>query len=163
MRGAAPQPPQTEEEPKAEPAPEDPYASLQAQLRKANEAIPDPVMTAKISRLEEVSARIFALAKKDPGKKAQLQKFMDYYLPTALKLLNTYAQLSAQDVQGENISEAKQSIERSMDLLITAFENQLDKLFQPDALDVSADVAALEGMLNLDGLAASDFKPGNAS
>lgn len=163
VRGAAPQPPQTEEESKAEPAPEDPYASLQAQLRKANEAIPDPVMTAKISRLEEVSARIFALAKKDPGKKAQLQKFMDYYLPTALKLLNTYAQLSAQDVQGENISEAKQSIERSMDLLITAFENQLDKLFQSDALDVSADVAALEGMLNLDGLAASDFKPGNAS
>lgn len=163
VRGAAPQPPQTEEEPKAEPAPEDLYASLQAQLRKANEAIPDPVMTAKISRLEEVSARIFALAKKDPGKKAQLQKFMDYYLPTALKLLNTYAQLSAQDVQGENISEAKQSIERSMDLLITAFENQLDKLFQSDALDVSADVAALEGMLNLDGLAASDFKPGNAS
>ena len=163
VRGAAPQPPQTEEEPKAEPASEDLYASLQAQLRKANEAIPDPVMTAKISRLEEVSARIFALAKKDPGKKAQLQKFMDYYLPTALKLLNTYAQLSAQDVQGENISEAKQSIERSMDLLITAFENQLDKLFQSDALDVSADVAALEGMLNLDGLAASDFKPGNAS
>lgn len=163
VRGAAPQPPQTEEEPKAEPAPEDLYASLQAQLRKANEAIPDPVMTAKISRLEEVSARIFALAKKDPGKKAQLQKFMDYYLPTALKLLNTYAQLSAQDVQGENISEAKQSIERSMDLLITAFENQLDKLFQSDALDISADVAALEGMLNLDGLAASDFKPGNAS
>lgn len=163
VRGAAPQPPQTEEESKAEPAPEDLYASLQAQLRKANEAIPDPVMTAKISRLEEVSARIFALAKKDPGKKAQLQKFMDYYLPTALKLLNTYAQLSAQDVQGENISEAKQSIERSMDLLITAFENQLDKLFQSDALDISADVAALEGMLNLDGLAASDFKPGNAS
>lgn len=113
-------------------------------------------MTAKISRLEELSARIFALAKKDPIK-AQLQKFMDYYLPTALKLLNTYAQLSAQDVQGENITDARQSIERSMDLLITAFENQLDKLFQSDALDVSADVAALEGMLNLDGLTGQDF------
>ena len=158
VRGIAPQPPQTaqpEPQPEAEPA--DLYASLQQQLRKANEAIPDPVMTAKISRLEELSARIFALAKKDPDKKAQLQKFMDYYLPTALKLLNTYAQLQAQDIQGGNITEAKQSIERSMDLLITAFENQLDKLFQSDALDVSADVAALEGMLNLDGLAGPDF------
>ena len=106
-----------------------------------------------------VSARIFALAKKDPDKKAQLQKFMDYYLPTALKLLNTYAQLSAQDVQGTNITEAKQSIERSMDLLITAFENQLDKLFASDALDVSTDIAALEGMLNLDGLTGGDFAP----
>lgn len=124
-----------------------------------NDAIPDPVMTAKISRLEDVSARIFALAKKDPDKKAQLQKFMDYYLPTALKLLNTYAQLSAQDVQGTNITEAKQSIERSMDLLITAFENQLDKLFASDALDVSTDIAALEGMLNLDGLTGGDFAP----
>ena len=156
VRGAAPQPPKAPQpEPEAEP--EDLYASLQQQLRRANDAIPDPVMTAKISRLEELSSRIFALAKKDQDKKAQLQKFMDYYLPTALKLLNTYAQLSAQDVQGENITDARQSIERSMDLLITAFENQLDKLFQSDALDVSADVAALEGMLNLDGLTGPDF------
>ena len=158
VRGAAPQPPRPAE-PAPAPAPEDQYAALQRQLRQANDAIPDPVMTAKISRLEDVSARIFALAKKDPDKKAQLQKFMDYYLPTALKLLNTYAQLSAQDVQGTNITEAKQGIERSMDLLITAFENQLDKLFASDALDVSTDIAALEGMLNLDGLTGGDFAP----
>ena len=63
-----------------------------------NDAIPDPVMSQKISRLEEVSGRIFALAQKDPDKKAQLQKFMNYYLPTALKLLNTYASLSRQAV-----------------------------------------------------------------
>ena len=132
VRGAAPQPPK-QPEPKPAPAPADQYAALLQQLRQANDAIPDPVMTAKISRLEAVSARIFELAKQDPGKKAQLQKFMDYYLPTALKLLN------------------------SMDLLVTAFENQLDKLFQSDALDVSADVAALEGMLNMDGLTGSDF------
>ena len=156
VRGAAPQPPK-KAEPKPEPAPADQYAALQQQLRQANDAIPDPVMTAKISRLETVSARIFELAKQAPGKKAQLQKFMDYYLPTALKLLNTYASLSAQDVQGENITDAKRNIEHSMDLLVSAFENQLDKLFQSDALDVSADVAALEGMLNMDGLTGSEF------
>ena len=159
--GAAPEPPKAKPQPKAEPAaPEDTYTSLLRQLRQVNDAIPDPVMTAKISRLEELSARIFALAKQDPDKKAQLQKFMDYYLPTSLKLLNTYAQLSSQDVQGANITEAKQSIERSMDMLIKAFENQLDKLFQADALDVTTDIAALEGMLNLDGLTGSDFSAG---
>ncbi len=61
-------------------------------------------------------------------------------------------------MQGENVTEAKQNIERSMDLLVTAFENQLDKLYQSDALDISSDVSALEGMLNLDGLTGSDFK-----
>lgn len=156
VRGAAPQPPK-QPEPKPAPAPADQYAALLQQLRQVNDAIPDPVMTIKISRLEAVSARIFELAKQDPGKKAQLQKFMDYYLPTALKLLNTYASLPAQDVQGENIADVKKNIERSMDLLVTAFENQLDKLFQSDALDVSADVAALEGMLNMDGLTGNEF------
>ena len=156
VRGAAPQPPK-QPEPKPAPEPADQYAALLQQLRQANDAIPDPVMTAKISRLEAVSARIFELAKQDPGKKAQLQKFMDYYLPTALKLLNTYASLPAQDVQGENIADAKKNIERSMDLLVTAFENQLDKLFQSDALDVTTDIAALEGMLNMDGLTDSAF------
>lgn len=156
VRGTAPQPPK-KPEPTPAPAPADQYAALLQQLRQANAAIPDPVMTAKIDRLEALSARIFELAKNDAGKKAQLQRFMDYYLPTALKLLNTYASLSAQDVQGENITDAKKNIERSMDLLISAFENQLDRLFQSDALDVSADVAALEGMLNMDGLTGSDF------
>lgn len=156
VRGAAPQPPK-QPEPKPAPAPADQYTAILQQLRQVNDAIPDPVMTIKISRLEAVSARIFELAKQDPGKKAQLQKFMDYYLPTALKLLNTYASLPAQDVQGENIADVKKNIERSMDLLVTAFENQLDKLFQSDALDVSADVAALEGMLNMDGLTGNEF------
>ena len=159
VRGAAPQPkkPAPAPAPKAQPAAEDEYAALLRQLREVNDAIPDPVMSAKISRLEEVSGRIFALAQKDPEKKAQLQKFMNYYLPTALKLLNTYASLSGQAVEGTNITDAKHSIERSMDLLVTAFESQLDKLFQADALDVNADIAALEGMLNLDGLTGSEF------
>ena len=159
VRGAAPQPkkPAQAPTPKAQPAAEDEYAALLRQLRDVNDAIPAPVMSQKISRLEEVSGRIFALAQKDPDKKAQLQKFMNYYLPTALKLLNTYASLSGQAVEGTNITEAKHSIERSMDLLVTAFENQLDKLFQADALDVNADIAALEGMLNLDGLTGSEF------
>lgn len=157
VRGPAPVPPAPEPAPAAAKEPQDPYTALLQQLRRANDAIPDPVMTAKITRLEQVSARIFALAQKNPAKKPQLQKFMDYYLPTALKLLNTYAQLTEQDVQGQNITDAKQSIERSMDMLVTAFENQLDKLFQADALDVTADVAALEGMLNLDGLTGNDF------
>ena len=149
VRGAAPQPKKPAPAPAPKPQP--------AAEREVNDAIPDPVMSQKISRLEEVSERIFALAQKDPDKKAQLQKFMNYYLPTALKLLNTYASLSRQAVEGTNITEAKQSIERSMDLLVTAFENQLDKLFQSDALDVTTDIAALEGMLNMDGLTDSAF------
>lgn len=99
-------------EPKPAPAPADQYAALLQQPRQVNDAIPDPVMTTKISRLEAVSARIFELAKQDPGKKAQPQKFMDYYLPTALKLRTPTPAFLRRMCRG-NIADAKKNIERA--------------------------------------------------
>ena len=158
VRGQAPIPAPPAPEPEPAPTGETRYQSLLRQLRQAGAALTDPALQDKAARLETVSARIFALAEADPAKEEQLRKFTGYYLPTALKLLHTYAQLDGQGVDGENITKTKQSIERSLGLLVTAFENQLDRLFQSDALDVSADIAALEGMLNLDGLSGeSDF------
>ena len=90
------------------------------------------------------SAPNFAQAKQNPDKLPQMRKFMDYYLPTALKLLKTYAELDAQGVEGENIRESKQRIEQVMDTLVTAFEAQLDRLFEDDALDVSTDIDVME-------------------
>ena len=161
MRGPAPIPAQP---PKEEPAPEPgQYDAMLTQFRLLGQAVANPLLRAKIHRLEQLAQQIFTLAEKDPDKAPQLKKFTEYYLPTSFKLLNTYVQMEHQGIQGENISEAKQSIERSMDMLITAFENQLDKLFQADALDVSADISALEGMLNLDGLTGKqDFDPDNS-
>ena len=158
VRGPAPIPVQPAPEPQPDAGGETQYQKLLRQLHQAGQAITDPDMKGKADRLEQVSARIFALAEADPDKEEQLRKFTSYYLPTSLKLLHTYAQLDSQGVDGENIAKTKQSIEHSLDLLVTAFENQLDKLFQSDALDVSADIAALEGMLSLDGLSGhNDF------
>ena len=109
-------------------------------------------MSDKISRLEAVSAKIFEQAKSDPDKLPRMRKFMDYYLPTSLKLLQTYAELDAQGVEGENITESKHRIEQTMDTLVHAFETQLDQLFQEDAMDVSADIDVMENMLRADGL-----------
>ena len=141
--------------PKAQPEEakaEDNYAQILNQLRALNDAIPGEEMSDKISRLEAVSAKIFAQAKQNPDKLPQMRKFMDYYLPTALKLLKTYAELDAQGVEGENIRESKQRIEQVMDTLVTAFEAQLDRLFEDDALDVSTDIDVMENMLRADGL-----------
>lgn len=130
----------------------DQYKKILDELRRVNDAIPDEEMSDKISRLEAVSAKIFEQAKSDPDKLPQMRKFMDYYLPTSLKLLNTYAELDNQGVEGENISESKRRIEQTMDTLVKAFENQLDRLFASDALDVSADIDVMQNMLRADGL-----------
>ena len=163
VRGDAPPPKQAAPAPAPAPEPaaparqeETPYDKVLQELRRINDAIPGEEMSAKISRLEVVAGKIFAQLQSDPDKLPQLRKFLDYYLPTSLKLLNTYAELDAQDVEGANITESKRRIEQLMDTLVTAFENQLDKLFQDDALDVSTDIEVMEKMLYADGLTGSD-------
>ena len=96
---------------------QDKYQKILDELHRVNDAIPDEEMTDKISRLEAVSAKIFEQARTDPDKLPQMRKFMDYYLPTSLKLLNTYAELDKQGIEGENISESKHRIEQTMDTL----------------------------------------------
>ncbi|MCI6787840.1 MAG: 5-bromo-4-chloroindolyl phosphate hydrolysis family protein [Oscillospiraceae bacterium] len=160
VTGKAPEPePKKPRKPKAEKAEkpaampqQDKYQKILDELHRVNDAIPDEEMTDKISRLEAVAAKIFEQARTDPDKLPQMRKFMDYYLPTSLKLLNTYAELDRQGIEGENITESKRRIEQTMDTLVDAFENQLDRLFASDALDVSTDIDVMQNMLRADGL-----------
>lgn len=131
--------------------PQDDNAIL-AEIRAVNDAIPDPVMSAKIDRIGEITGKILDYQRRNPGKDSQLRSFLNYYLPTTLKILRAYAQLDAQGVEGENISAAKTRIEGMMDKVVEGFENQLDKLFRDSAMDISSDVAVLEQMLEKDGL-----------
>ena len=122
------------------------------EIRQVNDDIPDEEMSAKIDRIEEITGKILDYQKKHPNRQGQLRTFLNYYLPTTLKILRAYAQLEAQGIEGENISAAKARIESMMDQVVAGFEKQLDKLFQDDAMDIAADVEVLENMLKKDGL-----------
>ena len=158
IRGEAPQP-----EKKAaaaeKPAGESQYQAILRQLREVNDAIPGEEMSAKIDRLEAITAKIFAAAEKDPEKLPKMRRFMDYYLPTALKLLNAYSQFDSQGGDGEVIRQSKRKIEQTMDVLVEGFENQLDNLFADDALDVEADIRVLQNMMAQDGLGQDGASP----
>ncbi len=81
-----------------------------------------------------------------------LHKFMDYYLPTTVKLLQAYEELDKQDVEGDNIKTAKKEIENTLDTINQAFENLLDSFFRDTAWDVSTDISVLKTMLAQEGL-----------
>jgi len=142
-------PPVQEETPQEAAAREDDFLR---EIRQVNDDIPDEVMSAKIDRIEEITGKILAYQKTHPNKESQLRTFLNYYLPTTLKILRAYAQLDAQGIEGENISAAKKRIEDMMDQVVSGFEKQLDKLFQDDAMDITSDVEVLENMLKKDGL-----------
>ena len=129
-----------------------------SEMRRLNDAIKDPKISAQIDRLEAVSLRIFDAVKEDPKKLPQIRRFMDYYLPTTLKLLNAYDRMGSAGVSGENIGGTMKRVEEMMDTIVTAFEKQLDGLYGADALDLSADMTVLETMMAREGLAGEQMK-----
>lgn len=124
-----------------------------SEMKRLDDNIPDETISAQIRRLEEVSGKIFEQVKADPGKLPQIRKFMDYYLPTTLKLLNAYDRMSGAGVSGENIDSTLEKVEKMMGTIVTAFEKQLDSLFGSEALDISTDISVLETMMAREGLA----------
>ena len=122
------------------------------QIRKCNDAIPGEEISGKISRIELIVRRIFQRAQVHPEIIPDLKKMMDYYLPMTVKLLNAYADMDAQPVQGETIQASKREIEDTLDTLNLAFEKLLDSVFQDTAMDVSSDISVLQTLLAQEGL-----------
>ena len=124
-----------------------------SEMKRLDDAIADEKISRDIRRLETVSQQIFNQVKADPAKLPQIRQFMDYYLPTTLKLLNAYDRMDSTGVAGDNITGTKEKVERMMSTIVTAFEKQLDSLFGADAMDISTDISVLETMLAREGLA----------
>ena len=129
-----------------------------AEMKRLDDNIADPGISADIVRLEQVSEKIFEEVKRDPGKLPKIRRFMDYYLPTTLKLLNSYDRMSATGVSGENIDATLAKVEGMMRTIVAAFEKQLDSLYGTDALDISTDITVLESMMAREGLTGQEMK-----
>lgn len=122
-----------------------------SEMKRLDDNIADATISAQIVRLQELTRRIFEQVKATPSKLPQIRKFMSYYLPTTIKLLNAYDRMGAQGVEGENISGTMVRVENMMSTIVLAFEKQLDSLFGSEALDISTDITVLENMMAREG------------
>lgn len=127
-----------------------------SQIKQANDAIPGEEISASLDRLEWITTKIFDYVKEHPEQLPSIRKFMDYYLPTTLKLVNAYKEFDAQPIQGENIKKAKDDIQKSLYTINSAFEKLFDSLYIDAAVDVSADISVLNTMLTREGLRESE-------
>lgn len=122
------------------------------EMRRLDRNIEDEKISADIVRLQQTSEKIFDYVKEHPDKLSDIRKFMNYYLPTTLKLLNAYDRMGAAGVEGANIDGTMGRIDAMMDKVVEAFDKQLDALFADEALDISTDITVLEQMLAQEGL-----------
>ena len=122
-------------------------------------SIQDPSVRVKINEIMRVTDKIVQDAIADPSDIPKIKKFMNYYLPTTIKLLNAYDRMSSQGIEGENIDKSMKSIDEMLDAAIAAYKKQLDSLFANQALDIETDIAVMNSMLDREGL--SDKKDFN--
>lgn len=160
-----PQPKQAEKQPESKPEPE-PEEKLPpelqsviyqgkraiADIRRLNDEIPDERISAQIDLIERLTAQIFDCVRKNPKKLSQIRQFLNYYLPTTIKLMEQYVTLQNQSLKTENITEGMQKIEDLLDKVIIAFQRQLDALFEADVVDITADIRVMEQMMASEGL-----------
>lgn len=127
------------------------------ELDRLRTTIKSKAVCDKILTLRNLTDKIFKDIIDDPDDIPQVKRFANYYLPTTLKLLNAYDRMSAEEIQGANITDTLSRIENILDTTIDAYKKQLDALFANQALDIETDIAVLEGMLKREGLTGKDF------
>lgn len=122
-----------------------------SEMNRLNDNIADEQISLRISRLTELTGKIFAHVTANPRKLSRARKFVNYYVPTTIKLLNAYDRMGSQGIEGENIGGTMRKIEDILDTIVVAFEKQLDALFREEAMDISADITVLEEMIEREG------------
>lgn len=121
-------------------------------------SIKDTEVRAKINEIMRITDKITQDAIEDPSDIPQIKKFMNYYLPTTIKLLNAYDRMSAQGIEGENLDKSMKSINEMLDSAIEAYKKRLDSLFENQALDIETDIKVMNTMLAREGLSGTkDF------
>ena len=84
-------------------------------LHSLNESLPDPQLSAAMTRMEKAGRSIVEVVEANPAKAKQVRRFANYYLPDAVNVLQQYAQLARQGVRGENAAAIRAEVERNVE------------------------------------------------
>ncbi len=123
------------------------------EMRRLNTNIENEKISRQINDMEYTTTKIFDHVIANPDKADQISKFLNYYLPTTIKLLNTYDKMNDRGIRGENISATMKKVEDTLDMIVVAFHKQLDTLFAGEALDITSDITVMENLMKTEGLA----------
>ena len=128
-----------------------------ATIRRENAAIPDQDLSALMDNLSIKCEQIFRTVSECPSKAPQVRKFMNYYLPTTLKMLANYRTMEQRGVSYGEMKEARETTIRGLNMILTACQKQIDNMHRENMLDISTDIDVLEQMLKRDGFAENEI------
>ncbi|MBP5198988.1 MAG: 5-bromo-4-chloroindolyl phosphate hydrolysis family protein [Lachnospiraceae bacterium] len=128
-------------------------AEYAAQIKRCGEQVKNEAMAEKLRDMEYIVTRIFDKVKAEPARINELRKFMNYYLPTTVKLLNTYVEFDEGPSFGSaNVENTKKEIETAIDVINEAYKKAYDDMFDTVAWDISSDISTMKMVMEQDGL-----------
>ena len=127
-----------------------------AVLEKEQQLMQDAQAREELAAMHKTTTAICDWLEAHPESQPKTRRFVEYYIPTTLKLLHTYNDVQGQ--QGENAETIRRDIAGILHTLNQAYENLYNNLLSDVAMDISSEIAALQGMLANDGLTGREFE-----
>lgn len=128
-----------------------------ADIIEKSQKIEDFDFKTKIDPLIESTKDIIKLVKKYPDKALSLNKFADFYLPTAAKLVESYQEFESLDTDDVKIRKFMEEIKGSIKTIAEAFDKIKVDLIADKAMDVKTDMDTIDLILKQEGLTEGDF------
>ncbi len=119
-------------------------------LKAEDAQITEECVKEQTQRLSEQTQQLIDWLEGHPESESAVKRFTGYYLPTTLKLLKTYNDVDEQDSRVSD--EIKTNITGILNTINQAFQTLRDDLLKNTAMDVSAEISAMQTILRQDGL-----------
>lgn len=123
------------------------------EIRRANDVIADPALSAQIDDIEATCRKILSRLEAQPGMLSSLRTFLRYYLPATQRLLDARAKLEGEVSAGGGAQIAGR-ISEAMAQVQQAFKKQLAALDEFRFINLESEMDVLADMLRSDGLTA---------
>lgn len=94
-------------------------------------------------------SKILKYLEKHPNKIGENKKFFTYYLETIYKIVNSYYEISSQDLHTKEIEEVIKKTENSLTIINKSLDDQFTKMLQNDALDLDTEVDFLKSSMQM--------------
>ncbi|KWZ94669.1 MAG: 5-bromo-4-chloroindolyl phosphate hydrolysis family protein [Finegoldia magna] len=111
----------------------------------------------KVIEIKKTIENIVNIIKRYPEKAYALDKFMDYYLPTTVKLINAYTEYEVMESNDPKIKNSLLEIESSIETINEAFGKIQLELMEDKTMDIKTDIETMKILLNQEGYLEKDW------
>ena len=121
-------------------------------LKQMKDKIQNTDIRGKIININKTTDKIIKVLHKKPDKISSASKFLNYYLPVTIKILERYDEIEEQKLNSSSSRDFENKVNQMISNIEIAFDNQLNNLYNEEFIDTNAEIKVFEAMLKSEGL-----------